>query len=110
MSLTRPSRLIKSSCKPCNASLNHDAVFSQQSTNLVHFGGSLANQFSAYPMYGLYILLFKRFDGNKAHLCPLGYVGTGNGFTNRFGVIGIIFVAFHVGLYKLGCHQFNGMA
>jgi len=48
-------------------------------------------------------LLLNRFRGHEAHL------RTAHGFTDSFGIIGIVLVGFHVGLYKLRSDQPHGV-
>src|SRR5690554_133350 len=84
-----------------NANRSNNAVFTDQSTNLVSLGRALSNQFFPNAMHGLDILLLNRFWGDKAH------VRATHGFTDGLSINTVILVTFDIGFNKLSGNQPN---
>jgi len=64
----------------------------------------LADEPLTYPVQRLDILLVDVLDGNKAHGRPC------HRFSNGLGIAHVVFVRLHVGLNKLGRHEFDLVA
>src|SRR5690554_2104137 len=84
-----------------NANRGNNAVFTDQTADLVSLGRTLSNQFLPNAMHGLDILLFNRFGADKTH------VGTAHGFTDGLSINTVILVAFDIGFNKLSGNQPN---
>jgi len=72
--------------------LNAAAILAAQPPDLITFGGTLTHQFYSDPVYRLQVLLLDRFDRNKTLTLPT------HCFANRFSIVRIVLVAFHVRL------------
>ena len=75
----------------------------KQTPDLIPFRRTLLHELTAYTMNGLNVLLLDGFNSNKTHSRSC------HCFANCLSIIRIVFIAFNIRLYKLGCHQLDGM-
>ena len=81
-----------------------DAVFREQTTDLVDLGGALRDGLTAQAMDGLEILLLDALDGDETHGGPLRRLG------DRFGIGGVVLVGLDEGFDELGGDQLHFVA
>lgn len=79
----------------------HDPIFVQESPDLINECGSLCNEPAPHLVQELDVLLGDLLDRHKAH------GGPGYRFGNRFRIVKVIFICFHIGFQELGCHELH---